>query len=397
MNHLIMLFIIVVFILCGSCRSVNLGDMHDEGNDEYKKEEMFNFIDIPIYKAIEKDINADLVIPFEKKDIIFLDNSDEGVIGNFRIHDIYNDSVLLEYSNKLYIYKLPEGRFVSVLSHYGQGPEEYLDIYKAFFSMDGESVCVMDGSWRGMKTKIIGYGRDAEFKEKTDLDNYYSDIIRKDNKYIAVNGISYSGGWFKLYEMNDRFGIEKIANLPESLDLNETFNALKILSDDGKHPYVFVKDTLFSVSDDLEIFPIVGFNYGSNGIPKGVVRKNYPSLLAYLKATEKYTVLRDAIKLGPILYCEEESAGKAYFNLFDCENGRILYSRYGKDKSSCGITFKNGDITFQGFPRRLMWRDNILFSVPDYVMAEIFGYDDINSGLLAIPINKFKKMLKSED
>lgn len=67
----------------------------------------------------------------EKAEIIRLDNKDEALVGSSRI--LVSDNYLLAWNNQQNPFKLfdRKGKFLTTIGAYGQGPNEYLNVYDA--------------------------------------------------------------------------------------------------------------------------------------------------------------------------------------------------------------------------------------------------------------------------
>lgn len=67
----------------------------------------------------------------EKAEIIRLDNKDEALVGRSRI--LVSDNYLLAWNNQQNPFKLFDrnGKFLTTIGAYGQGPNEYLNVYDA--------------------------------------------------------------------------------------------------------------------------------------------------------------------------------------------------------------------------------------------------------------------------
>lgn len=82
-------------------------------------------------KLLTDSIHLPLSFLTEKAEIIHLDNRDEALVSGERV--LVSDNYLLVWNNKQNPFKLfdRKGKFLTAIGSYGQGPNEYLNVYDA--------------------------------------------------------------------------------------------------------------------------------------------------------------------------------------------------------------------------------------------------------------------------
>lgn len=94
-------------------------------------------------KLLTDSIHLLLTYLTEKPEIIHLDNRDEALISEGRV--IVSDNYLLAWNNKQNPFKLfdRKGNFLTTIGSYGQGPNEYLNVYDANIDEENDRIYIL--------------------------------------------------------------------------------------------------------------------------------------------------------------------------------------------------------------------------------------------------------------
>lgn len=94
-------------------------------------------------KLLTDSIHLLLTYLTEKPEIIHLDNRDEALISEGRV--IVSDNYLLAWNNKQNPFKLfdRKGNFLTTVGSYGQGPNEYLNVYDANIDEENDRIYIL--------------------------------------------------------------------------------------------------------------------------------------------------------------------------------------------------------------------------------------------------------------
>lgn len=146
MRHLQFLYILLILVLVYSCGNT----AKKEGIDEMKVVATATnigdakLISCDFTKLNDNDkVNLPLSYFVEDLKIVKLQTSDEALVGNSFV--TVTDNYILVRNNKSNPYKLfdKSGKFLSTIGAYGQGPNEYLNVYDDFFDEKNDRIYIL--------------------------------------------------------------------------------------------------------------------------------------------------------------------------------------------------------------------------------------------------------------
>lgn len=349
-------------------------------------------VELPIKKVLEGNVNSDVVITADKDDIVAFDNDESGEKGSFAIMDVKGDELLLLNNNGPAIFDLSSRSFTLMPENTGKNSKKLKALSFSLMSAGKDSIFEVEPSWKS-GTEIYGYDRSLKSGNRIYLDGCIGSIVREtDSTYLATNGVSASNneGIFYLYRLNDRLQKTDSIVLPEVYDPLQTFNKILGIKNDGENNMVMIKDTLYCISKNLEVFPYVAFDAE---FPDTIKVRDYQNVLQYREAIGNYVLMFDVRKAGNLLFGVETYKDDVYYSIFDVDDSGLLYN-FKRDKNEIGIPFRIGDVEFRSWPWDKVWNNNILFTVVGKDMDRIFGKKGSSNGILVIPIEKFTSYFK---
>lgn len=104
-------------------------------------------------KLLTDSVHLPLSFLTEKAEIVRLDNRDEALVGQSRV--LVSDNYLLVWNNKQNPFKLfdRKGKFLTTIGSYGQGPNEYLNVYDACLDEKNNRIYILP--WQS--AQILAY------------------------------------------------------------------------------------------------------------------------------------------------------------------------------------------------------------------------------------------------
>ncbi len=379
----LLFFVSMGCMVFASCQTKPHAEAVEVGDSEVVPE----VLGVSVKNVLDGDVNADFVIPFEKEDILVFDTDNSGRSTSFRVHDLKGDNLLLSENGKAYIFNLSSRKLVEILSNFGKGWKEDDLGSQIFFSNNGDSLYVMESNWK-QGTKIYGNDHEQNSVKKIEFDEYIGSIMREtDSTYLATNGVSApnNDGTFYLYRLNN--DLEKVDSvvLPKVIDPLQTFNKKIDIQNDGRNNVFLIKNTLYSVSENLEVRPYIDFDFE---IPDTIKVSDYANGKEYSEAIGEYLLINDLEKIGNLLFCVGMYKTEPYYSIIDSEDSRLLYNVKGISGKN-GVTFCVNDTEFSSWPIGKVWNGNILFKVPGTAIDKLYGKNGSSNGILMIPVEKF--------
>ncbi len=364
-------------------------------NSAHKEDDMLE-VNIPTTIKVEDAIShldsKVLNIPIGSEDIVSFELSNNSLLGEFSIQDIVYDKILLQSGNSLFAYQLPSGKFLHQLSKLGEGNGEYRNIAAAVFASNDIDIAVLESRWQDDFSNIIVFDRAQTIVSRTQIP-LIGDLIRlrQKNMFVAPNTITFTGGDSKLYYVNGDFQIVDSVECNKHYSEREVFKIWESIDKLGSVPAVILRDTLFNISSDYSLTPILHLDYNGKGVPDNFSLKNYKNYDQYINAYAEMIYPTQLQKLGDKLYARLEYNNKVYYSIWDSKTGKLLYSKQAKD-SEWGMKLHIGESSFNQWPIG-EWNEKLIFYIPDYIISEITEDEDSNPGLAFVPINQIDSIL----
>ena len=334
-----------------------------------------------------------LNIPISRENITCFEIRENSILGEFAIHDFVDNKILLQSGNSLFVYELPSGKFLQKLSKFGDGNGEYRNITAAVFAPDKSDIAVLESRWQDESSNVIVYDGNQKIVSRTRLPIIGNLIrFRPKNGFIAPNAVTAAGGNSKLYHLNDNFQIVDSIDCNKHYPERAVFNMSEYIDKLSRVPTMILRDTLFNVSSDFSLTPILYLDYNGKGVPENFSRKNYKTYDQYLKASAEMIFPTQLQALGDKLIARLEYHDKVYYAIWNAKTGELLYSRKAKE-SDWGMKLHIGEAVFNQWPIG-EWDGKLIFYIPDYMMSEITENEDSNPGLGFVPTDHIDNILK---
>ena len=311
----------------------------------------------------------------------------KGALSNgFGVEEICGDRMVVANNHAVCLYELPSGRLLMDVG----SPRA---MSGAVFAGNDESLLIFKNSWQDNVTTASQYGVGNEATQTVRRPLYGDIDFESDSSFIATNARGFAGGQVCLYRLNNR--LEAVDSVPLPLRMQpqqDHFYVIYPLKQDGKGLNVFLNDTVYEVSFAGGAHPIVALDFGDKKVPEDLTIRRVGNAQDYFKALEPYIDLQFIDKFGDYLFCRFENGGNVYNCIFDCESGKMAYSRKGEE-GSWGISLDINGHTLCSWPVAI-WQDNLLFVVPADVMNRITGENGVNPGIAMLPMEALKAKLK---
>ncbi len=360
-------------------------------NTQLEDQNANQIISLDLSECLNTTTNDRLQFTIDPADIIELQGSEEFYPDScYLITEICDDIMVAANSKVAKAFRLPTGEIVASVSHCGKNEDEYTHIGDATVTGAEESnLIILSGDWTTDSAEIRCY--DHNNMTRFSHTKLYGDIRNEsDSTFIATNALGFSGGQRKLYRLNSNFEKIDSVNLPEFMEPQEAYFYLECpIKYDGKELYVFLNDTIFTLSNTYDATPIIALNYGDKRIPYDVEAKRYKTRAERLKALEPYINMMYIDKFGNYLITLYETDGNTYKTILDTESGNVVWNKKLEADDAYGVELQINGTTVKSFPYTI-WNDNILFGLTGKEMGEIYGKPTKNSGIVLLPLSTFK-------
>jgi hypothetical protein len=203
-----------------------------------------------------------------------LETRGNSLIGNVRRIKTDKDCFYItDYSDNPVKVFSTSGKFVSEIGHKGNGPGEYIQMSDILISHD--TVCI--GAWSGNR-KWIRYSKDNRFLYETDMLFPVDDICRTGNDRYMVyvsNGTVSDECDHYLYCLDKDFGLlSRLDPKRYPSDIPLAFEQKHFFQNGKQTLYIREYcDTIYTLSDNLEIHPKYHLNFGKHWYTKSFLEK----------------------------------------------------------------------------------------------------------------------------
>lgn len=281
------------------------------------------------------DLDSFIVI----EDMIEPEFTDSTMLKYAEVRGCRGNDLYIQEGNRLMIFDASDGRCLSSFDHSGEGPGEYLMLYKAWMSPS-------TGNWVGSdlpRDKMVSYRPDGtpagELRVKS-----LSGVATGGDQCLAL---TESGGHIavKCYDS----GLNLLDSISTSIKPDE-YRAQYLFPVNG-HCGMIQRDTLFIVDSDAKtIMPVIALNLGDitpSQEPK-------PGRLHY-----------DTMIAGNKLIIGYYYNGRNAFQIYDVNNGSLLYSRTFDSETTPAMELNAGDRRIKAIPNAATADHIYLTLVPD--------------------------------
>ncbi|GEM_PF-2186942 len=294
---------------------------------------------------------GDLDSVFVIEDMIEPELTDSTMLKYAEVRGCRDNDLYIQEGNRLMIFDAADGRCLSSFDHSGEGPGEYLMLYKAWMSPS-------TGNWVGSdlsRGKILNYSPDGAPEGEL--------------KVKSLSGIAPEGDfWLALTESSGHIAVKSYdsdLNFIDSISTSITpdqYRAQYLFPVNG-HTGMIQRDTIFLVDADARtVTPYIALNLGDitpSQEPKPG-RLHYDTMIADNKLIIGY-------------YYD----GRNAFQIYDVNNGSLLYSRTCDSETTPAMELNAGDKRVKAIPNATI-ADRIYFTM----IADDDDDDDRNPTLI---------------
>lgn len=322
---------------------------------------------------------------------IFALKNSETFSDGYRIEEIYGDTMVVISNTVANVYKLPDCELLESVSRQGTGEDEYKRIGDATLPVSGErGVIITAGYWLTDDETIRHYDSDNNMTCSIDT-KLYGDIRKEsDSIYIATNWLGFAGGQRKLYRLDSRFERIDSVNLPEYMEPQEAYFYLDCpIKYDGESLYVFLNDTIYTLSENYDAIPRIAIDYGSKHMPDTIVAKRFRTREEFREAQKPYIDLKYIDKCGDYLISTYVYNNNTYKTIFDAESGDVVWTNKSEGDSGYGIEWNINGVTVSAVPH-ITWNGNLVLELEAEDMSRIYGKPTENAGVALLPLDTLK-------
>lgn len=310
--------------------------------------------------------------------------TDSTVLSFLRRIDVRDDKILIQDNdgknrNQLFAFD-KDGKALSILNRYGQGPEEY-SLITSWGLNDKNQWAIFDP----LQKRIYQYDFDGSFISFRDNDSIFSLWHLPADKWICRSNTKTPNLDIEIY--NNDWSLYETIPTPKSWTPEERefsfdnyifdwVNAGKYYLFDGTNSIIYGLDR-----NSGSMKEIIRFDMGKHQIPPFESQEQFRNIRIY-----EYIVIQSPpIFVGNYLFVNYYM-NDVYFDVYDLRDGKLLFRNIAnKDNQIYGmpVRLKEGEV--RGWP---IYADNkgFYFMVPEFEAAKLSDTDEVNPMIILVSI-----------
>ncbi len=336
-------------------------------------------------------VNNQIIIPIDLDNIIAFEDSEDWASKGFGT-DVVGDDMIITNGSDVFLYNIPTGKKIRSVSHLGKEQNEYRHISDVVCGDDG--LWIVESHWQDSTSVLRLYGGTDNELMSAIKKGHIGDLAAcADSGYLATNALSFAGGDFYLYRLDKSFNAVDSVFLKHRAPRKDIFQETIGIGHDGKSFITVFNDTIFSISQSLELAPVVALDYGDKKMPDSISHMKYPDINDFTKAISPYINLTWLKKCDDLLFSRYELEDNIYLSIFDCNTGeRLLHSKITNDNYGLNLDVNSTTI----YPEICgIWDGNLLIKIPADDAAKITG--NACAAIAMLPIDTLRGKLSQPD
>lgn len=305
-------------------------------SDKVTDSDSNTLIEIIVDPNAKSDLQS--YINIESNDTIFLETTDEALIGRIDKIIVHNDQIFvldIRVAKSIFIFNT-SGEFQGKINNIGDGPGQFFLPFDMGFNVETNRIEIMDVRLR----KILSFSTVGEFIEEWRIEEQLTDFypLSKDEYVFHRDGRDLEMGQkHNLLRLSDRsntkvllegvsdFGVTDY--IPINNNLMSTFNRLLYI-----HP---MHDTIYEVNNE-EIHPEYYINFANNKLPTeikemapmelrmNILTNDYYMNMGHIVETSDFVGFLWSRKEVGFENLGEEAKEEFYFTCFNKNNDNVI-------------------------------------------------------------------------